>query len=181
MSKIKENKARCQLCNDIIESKSVHDYVTCSCGKLSVDGGKDYLKRSAKEHGEWEELSTYEDNEAFTWTLSNSGGTTSSNYGVITTLPNYEAITFKDYEAASTLTIEHITVKKDEYEELIKNASLLEKENEEVIKQLQSYKDRFDKVRKYLKENVNHFSIDGIITSDTLLEDGVLQILNGDE
>lgn len=39
------NKARCKKCNDIIESRHRHDFVTCSCGALSVDGGKDYLKR----------------------------------------------------------------------------------------------------------------------------------------
>lgn len=42
------NKARCKKCNDIIESRHRHDFVTCSCGALSVDGGKDYLKRCGK-------------------------------------------------------------------------------------------------------------------------------------
>ncbi len=36
-------------CDDIIESKTVHDFVTCSCGRCSVDGGKEYLRRSAEE------------------------------------------------------------------------------------------------------------------------------------
>ena len=49
MNKPKEsikNIAKCLLCGDIIESKHRHDYVTCKCGNLSVDGGKDYWKRS---------------------------------------------------------------------------------------------------------------------------------------
>lgn len=46
MKKIIKNAARCTRCGDIIESKSVHDYVTCSCGSISVDGGTCYLKRS---------------------------------------------------------------------------------------------------------------------------------------
>lgn len=49
MNKPKEsikNIAKCLLCGDIIESKHRHDYVTCKCGNLSVDGGKDYCKRS---------------------------------------------------------------------------------------------------------------------------------------
>lgn len=43
---IKRNMAQCLLCNEIIESKSLHDFVTCSCGNLSVDGGHDYIERS---------------------------------------------------------------------------------------------------------------------------------------
>lgn len=41
------NKAQCRLCNDIIESKSLHDFVSCSCGEIHVDGGRHYLKRGA--------------------------------------------------------------------------------------------------------------------------------------
>lgn len=40
------NICRCKICGDIIESKSVHDYVTCSCGACSTDGGLDYIIRS---------------------------------------------------------------------------------------------------------------------------------------
>lgn len=42
------NKAKCKVCGDVIESKHRHDFVRCSCGEISVDGGKDYLKRNAK-------------------------------------------------------------------------------------------------------------------------------------
>jgi hypothetical protein len=41
------NKAKCGVCGDVIESKHRHDFVRCSCGEISVDGGKDYLKSSA--------------------------------------------------------------------------------------------------------------------------------------
>ncbi len=61
MEKIKENKAQCLLCKDIIESKYRHDFVTCSCGNLSVDGGKDYIKRSVENTNGWVDLSTTED------------------------------------------------------------------------------------------------------------------------
>jgi hypothetical protein len=37
------------LCGDEIESKYRHDYVSCKCGGISVDGGKDYLRRGAKD------------------------------------------------------------------------------------------------------------------------------------
>jgi len=45
ISKILTNKAQCKDCGDIIESTYRHDFVTCSCGAISVDGGKDYLRR----------------------------------------------------------------------------------------------------------------------------------------
>jgi hypothetical protein len=56
---IKENKVRCLKCNDVIESKSSYDRVTCSCGAVSVDGGKLYLKRTGKKE-DYEELSVRE-------------------------------------------------------------------------------------------------------------------------
>lgn len=40
-----KNSAKCLKCGDVIESKHRHDYVSCKCGNLSVDGGKDYCKR----------------------------------------------------------------------------------------------------------------------------------------
>lgn len=43
------NRAKCKLCNSIIESFHRHDYVTCTCGEISVDGGRDYFRASAKE------------------------------------------------------------------------------------------------------------------------------------
>lgn len=46
MQKILINRIRCTHCGDIIESTHRHDFVTCSCGAVSVDGGHDYMKRS---------------------------------------------------------------------------------------------------------------------------------------
>jgi len=34
------NAARCRRCKDTIESRHRHDFVTCSCGAISVDGGR---------------------------------------------------------------------------------------------------------------------------------------------
>ena len=42
---ILRNSARCKRCQDEIESKYRHDFVSCKCGAISVDGGKAYLKR----------------------------------------------------------------------------------------------------------------------------------------
>ena len=43
------NRAKCKLCESIIESFHNHDYVTCKCGEISIDGGLDYYKASAKD------------------------------------------------------------------------------------------------------------------------------------
>ena len=44
--RIIRNAAQCRQCGDLIVSKHRHDYVTCRCGAISVDGGTAYLKRS---------------------------------------------------------------------------------------------------------------------------------------
>ena len=41
---ITRNAAQCALCEDIIESTYVHDFKSCSCGEIFVDGGLDYLR-----------------------------------------------------------------------------------------------------------------------------------------
>ena len=48
MKKIIKNAIQCKLCGDIIESTYRHDYIQCSCGACSVDGGHDYLRRGFK-------------------------------------------------------------------------------------------------------------------------------------
>ena len=55
------NRAKCLACGDVITSYHVHDYITCSCGKLSVDGGSNYLKRSYNDATLVEEMSIYSD------------------------------------------------------------------------------------------------------------------------
>lgn len=57
---ILHNKAKCLKCGDVIESMYRHDFVTCSCGNLSVDGGTCYLRRAFTDPDSWEELSEYE-------------------------------------------------------------------------------------------------------------------------
>jgi hypothetical protein len=59
--KIVENKAKCLKCGDVIESIDRHNYVQCSCGNISVDGGLDYLKRSYRDGMDtWIDLSISE-------------------------------------------------------------------------------------------------------------------------
>lgn len=61
MTKIIRNAAKCLGCGDVIESKHVHNFVTCSCGKLSVDGGREYLRRCFAEYDGYEDISIVEE------------------------------------------------------------------------------------------------------------------------
>ena len=44
IERVKPNRAQCLSCNDIIQSIHRHDFVSCSCRKLSIDGGMDYIR-----------------------------------------------------------------------------------------------------------------------------------------
>ena len=55
--KIKRNAIKCVHCGDIIESKHCHDFKWCSCGKVAVDGGLDYLRRCCNSSEDYIELS----------------------------------------------------------------------------------------------------------------------------
>lgn len=61
MKRIIENSAKCLKCGDKIVSKHRHNYITCSCGNVSVDGGLDYCRRSFKEMDTWIDTSIWED------------------------------------------------------------------------------------------------------------------------
>ncbi len=55
--KILQNEVKCLNCGDQIYSRHRHDFVTCKCGSVSVDGGLSYLKRSFSENTGYEDLS----------------------------------------------------------------------------------------------------------------------------
>lgn len=42
-------KLKCLICGDIIESKSVHNLVSCKCESCYIDGGKEYEHIGAKD------------------------------------------------------------------------------------------------------------------------------------
>lgn len=46
---ILRNSAKCLNCNEEIESKHRHDFVSCYCANLQVDGGHDYIKRNFRD------------------------------------------------------------------------------------------------------------------------------------
>jgi hypothetical protein len=48
------NQAKCLNCNEVVRSRNRHDYRSCSCGNLSVDGGSMYCKRSCRDG--WETI-----------------------------------------------------------------------------------------------------------------------------
>ena len=55
--KILKNSIKCNLCGDTIESTHVHDFKWCKCGKVAVDGGREYLKRVYNNPADIEDLS----------------------------------------------------------------------------------------------------------------------------
>ena len=44
------NRAKCKLCQEIIESFHRLDDVTCKCGEISITGGNDYLGTAANDY-----------------------------------------------------------------------------------------------------------------------------------
>ncbi len=42
-----KNRAKCKLCQSVIESFHATDYVICKCGEIAIDGGPDNYKVSA--------------------------------------------------------------------------------------------------------------------------------------
>ena len=57
MNKIIRNAIKCNLCGDVIESKSTHDFVSCKCGACAVDGGTEYLRWLAPDRNSFTDLS----------------------------------------------------------------------------------------------------------------------------
>ena len=47
--RIIRNAAKCNHCGDVIESTHVNDFKECSCGRIFIDGGHDYLRWGAIE------------------------------------------------------------------------------------------------------------------------------------
>src|ERR1700679_436667 len=53
------NRAKCKLCNSIIESFHKYDLVECKCGEISIDGGLELLNCAAKH---WENFLRIDEN-----------------------------------------------------------------------------------------------------------------------
>lgn len=46
-----KNRAKCKLCDSVIESFIENDYVTCKCGEIAISGGAYRLDVYAKDFG----------------------------------------------------------------------------------------------------------------------------------
>lgn len=67
INKLTRNRIQCLHCDDIIESKHVHEFVWCKCQTVAVDGGLDYAKRCFRNSpedfldlSEWKEVEVEE-------------------------------------------------------------------------------------------------------------------------
>ncbi len=54
------NSIKCLKCEDVLVSMNRHDMVMCSCQKVGVDGGTEYLRRIGNPK-DWYELSVHDD------------------------------------------------------------------------------------------------------------------------
>ena len=50
--RVVKNRCQCRQCEDIIESRHRHDFVSCKCGAIFTDGGTAYIRRGAKDLGD---------------------------------------------------------------------------------------------------------------------------------
>ena len=50
------NAARCLECDVLLYSRHRHDYRTCACGNLMVDGGADYIRRGFRDLSKIQEV-----------------------------------------------------------------------------------------------------------------------------
>lgn len=63
IKRIKHNRIQCRKCGDVVESKKVYDFVTCSCKSCYVDGGKCYVHIGAFDMKDVLVLTEYEDDD----------------------------------------------------------------------------------------------------------------------
>lgn len=48
------NRIKCLKCNDEIESKYRHDFISCRCGACFVDGGDSYFRAGGENFNQME-------------------------------------------------------------------------------------------------------------------------------
>lgn len=53
------NAARCTVCDEVLYSRRVHDFISCSGGHVFVDGGTHYARRGADEWSHLEEITDW--------------------------------------------------------------------------------------------------------------------------
>lgn len=63
MTVYSRNAIRCLMCDEIAESTHVHHMQSCRCGRVSADGGPEYLRRAYCTGAGYVELSRRVDGE----------------------------------------------------------------------------------------------------------------------
>lgn len=46
-------------CGDVIESIDVHDYVSCKCGAISIDGGHEYIRVGCRDKADYYNINDF--------------------------------------------------------------------------------------------------------------------------
>lgn len=67
---ILQNEIECKKCGDRIFSANRHDFKTCKCGAVSVDGGMSYLRRVGN-RDDWLDFSIEIPDEAYKAAIEN--------------------------------------------------------------------------------------------------------------
>lgn len=67
IERVVTNKIQCAHCKDIIESEHRHDFRWCKCGKVAVDGGKEYRRRVGDLDAIIEMSEVYEEDYELSW------------------------------------------------------------------------------------------------------------------
>tara|TARA_R110000851_G_scaffold187318_1_gene337190 strand:- start:72113 stop:72430 length:318 start_codon:yes stop_codon:yes gene_type:complete len=84
--KILSNQMHCLMCDDRPYSAHRHDYQSCKCGQISVDGGMQYLRRTITEGAQCKEMSiviTDEQYEAIEFEVNTAKETGRNTLGLI--------------------------------------------------------------------------------------------------
>jgi hypothetical protein len=57
VGRLLRNAAECGRCQDLIVSEHRHDFRSCKCGAIFVDGGLEYQRYGFREPGDFTDLS----------------------------------------------------------------------------------------------------------------------------
>lgn len=57
--RLTRNASQCRRCEVVIESTYRHDFKSCKCGDIFVDGGLVYRRIGWKDDAQWDDLSEY--------------------------------------------------------------------------------------------------------------------------
>ena len=44
MARLVKNSAQCAQCGQVLVSRHVHDFQSCACGAIFIDGGNEYFR-----------------------------------------------------------------------------------------------------------------------------------------